>query len=660
MPASHTTQRQNHQVSASTFRKEQSSSKVSNRYFIKPYLTEKTLQLGTTSYESLGAHLITHEGVQGVNFAVWAPHASSVSVVGDFNDWNPKHDPMWQIAQTGVWELFIPGIKENTYYQYSICHADKKTRVNKSDPYAFYSEVRPKKASIVAARNTYTWRDAAFIKSRISKYAVNKPISIYEVHLGSWKLPTSNEGSKRWLSYRELAKTLIPYVKEMGYTHIEPLPITEHPHDGSWGYQLTGQFSPTSRFGSPDDFKYFIDEAHAAGLGIILDWVPGHFAKDEHGLGKFDGTALYESSDPARSEIPSWGTYSFDLDKKEVRDFLLSSAYFWFKEYHIDGLRVDAVSSMVYLDFSYEDSAWKPNALGGNENLSAVTFFKSLNRLIHSHFPGVMMIAEESNGWPRVTGPNKKQSLGFDFKWNMGWMHDTLTYFKEDFAGRTNHHSTLTFPLVYAFNESHVLPFSHDEVVHLKRPLLLKSLGSRASQFSQLRSLYAYMFSHPGKKLLFMGSELGALTEWNESTELDWSLLKKVPHKKLQAFVKKLNSLYTQTPALYEKDTTSDGFEWISVSDSKRSVISYIRKGKKEFLISVSNFSEKTYENYALGVPKLGTYKVILSSDEVAFGGTTSKQTHAYEAKRGKTDTQPYFITLNVPASTTLYIKKEA
>jgi len=392
--ANQTLNQKNHQVSTSASKKEHSSSKISNRYFLKPYLTLKALKLGTNSYESLGAHLITHEGVQGVNFAVWAPHASSVSVIGDFNEWNPKHDPMWQIDSTGVWELFIPGIKEKTHYQYSICHADKKTRVNKSDPYAFHSEVRPNKKSIVAPRNSYTWRDAAFIKSRISKYAVNKPISIYEVHLGSWKLHASKEGTKRWLNYRELAKTLIPYVKEMGYTHIEPLPITEHPHDGSWGYQLTGQFSPTSRYGSPDDFKYFIDEAHAAGLGIILDWVPGHFAKDDHGLGKFDGTALYESSDPARSEIPSWGTYSFDLDKKEVRDFLLSSAYFWFKEYHIDGLRVDAVSSMVYLDFSYEDSTWKPNALGGNENLSAVTFLKSLNRLIHSHFPGVMMIAD--------------------------------------------------------------------------------------------------------------------------------------------------------------------------------------------------------------------------------------------------------------------------
>jgi len=632
--------------------------KLGKPYCVKPYTTEHNLHRGEHLYQSLGAHLLEHQGSKGVNFSVWAPNAASVCVIGDFNQWDYIRHPMRRVSKTGVWELFIPELGVNSLYKFSITAADTKIRVDKSDPFAFASALRPETASRVSNLSSYTWNDTAYLKKRKKSSPLDKPISVYEVHLGSWRLAKTKNKDKRWLSYRELAKTLIPYVKDMGYTHIEPLPITEHPYDGSWGYQVTGLFCPTSRFGSSDDFKYFIDQAHLAGLGIILDWVPGHFPKDEHGLSQFDGSALYEHADPTRSENLQWGTSLFNLDKKEVREFLTSSAYFWFKEYHIDGLRVDAVSSMVYSEYSIT----KPlnQTLGLKENSGAVTFFKTLNSLIHTQFPGTLMIAEESTAILQVTGPKKRQSLGFDLKWNMGWMHDTLGYFSKEPVHRKFHHNEITFSMVYAFKEAFMLALSHDEVVHEKRPLLLKMPGKSPDQFAHLRSLLAYMFSHPGKKLLFMGSELGVTKEWNESSELNWDLLNQIPHKKLQKFVRQLNRFYQETPALYENDFNWEGFKWISADDKERSILSFIRIANKSFVISVSNFTQIERKQYRLGVPKKGTYTAVLSSDALEFGGSSKSKLQKHKAVAGVTDNQPYSITIDLPPLSTVYYSLKA
>jgi 1,4-alpha-glucan branching enzyme len=614
---------------------------VDSSYGLPPFLTERDLPEFTTSsrgddgstksvdhgcrlYEKLGAHLVEHAGVRGVAFAVWAPNAKNVSVIGDFNGWNGLFHPMRPIGAAGVWELFVPGLGGGELYKYRITSQQDARPVDKADPYAFAAELRPRTASAVWKLDGYQWHDAEWMAGRKQRQAPDAPIAIYEVHLGSWRRAPAAEGGggPRWLTYRELAEQLVPYVKEMGYTHIEPMPVAEHPFDGSWGYQVAGFFAVTSRFGTPDDFRFFVDRAHAAGLGVIMDWVPGHFPKDAHGLWRFDGTPLFEHADPRRSENMEWGTASFNLDRAEVGAFLRSNALLWLECYHIDGFRVDAVSSMIYLDYSRQH--WLPNQFGGRENLEAATFLRGLNELVHREFPGVLMVAEESTAWPRVTTSDNPDSLGFDLKWNLGWMHDTIGYAQKDPVFRRHHHGELTFSLIYAFNENFLLPFSHDEVVHGKRSMLAKMPGDPWQQFANLRLLYGYMYAHPGKKLHFMGSEFAPLKEWNEDAELDWTLLERTPHRQLQDYVKDLNRLYVAQPALHEVDFGWEGFQWLDCNDAARSIVSFIRRGRDrgEFLVVVANFTPVPREGYQLGVPLPGAYAELLNSDAEIYGGS--------------------------------------
>jgi len=630
---------------------------VPDPYGLPPFLREEDLPSTAegASFEGwdkkLGAHAVVHEGLAGVAFAVWAPNAEGVSLVGDFNAWDGRRHPMRPVGARGFWELFIPGLEAGARYKYRIQPKAGGREIDKADPYAFAAEKRPGTASIVGDPDCYEWQDAAWLAERGRRQALDSPIAIYEVHLGSWRRPPGTEGSggSAWLNYRELAEQLIPYVKEMGYTHIEPLPVAEHPFDGSWGYQVTGFFAPTSRYGTPDDFRYFVDAAHQAGLGVILDWVPGHFPKDEHGLALFDGTCLYEHSDPRRSENREWGTSSFDLERPEVCAFLLSNALFWLERYHIDGLRADAVSSLIYLDYSRQH--WVPNELGGRENLAAAAFLRRLNAQVHRDHPGVLMIAEESTAWPRVTGRAPDDSLGFDLKWNLGWMHDTLGYLQRDPIHRRFHHNDLTFSLVYAFNENFLLPFSHDEVVHGKKSLLAKMPGDEKSQFANLRALYGYMYAHPGKKLHFMGAEFGQRTEWNHDGELDWSLLGRDPHRRLQAYVKDLNRLYASHPALHEADFGWDGFQWIDCDDSENSVVSFLRRGKRpeDFIVIAVNFTPVARKGRRLGVPVDGAYGEIFSSDAAAYGGGGVRNADRLPAETVPVHGQPRSIVLTLP-----------
>ena len=600
-------------------------------------------------HERLGAHPVDHAGLKGVAFAVWAPNAAGVSVVGDFNQWNGLCHPMRPVGTSGIWELFVPGLDEGSLYKYRITSAEDGREFDKADPYAFAAELRPNTASVVWNLHRAQWNDADWLKERGRRQAPDAPIAIYEVHLGSWRRPPAGDGGSRWLNYRELADQLIPYVREMGYTHIEPMPVAEHPFDGSWGYQLTGFFAPTSRYGTPDDFCYFVDQAHQAGLGVILDWVPGHFPKDAHGLSLFDGTHLYEHDDPRRSENLEWGTSSFNLDRPEVCEFLLSNAVFWLEQYHIDGLRVDAVSSMIYLDYSRQH--WVPNELGGRENLEAAAFLQRLNALVHREHPGVLMIAEESTAWPRVTGGDAPDSLGFDLKWNLGWMHDTLGYAERDPIFRRHHHNNLTFSLVYAFSEKFLLPLSHDEVVHGKRSLLSKMPGDPWQQFANLRAFLGYQYAHPGKKLHFMGGEFGVLREWNEDVELDWSLLERAPHAQLRAFVKELNRLYVSQGALHEADFGWEGFQWIDCDDAERSVVSFLRRGKNpaQVIAVVANFTPVPREAYRLGVPLPGSYTELLNSDAAAFGGSGVCNSGPLSAEPAPVNGQPHALTITLP-----------
>jgi 1,4-alpha-glucan branching enzyme len=572
-------------------------------------------------YEKLGAHVTEINGIRGVHFAVWAPNARRVSIIGDFNRWDGRRHQMRILGLSGIWEIFLPGLGEGETYKFQI-KSGSKAIFEKADPYAFYAEIRPKSASIVYDIDKYRWSDAAWMRERSKKDWFELPISVYEAHLGSWmRAPEENNG---FLTYQGLADRLIKYVREMGYTHIELLPVSEHPLDASWGYQTTGYFAPTSRHGKPEDFMNLVDRCHQSGIGVILDWVPAHFPTDGHGLGFFDGTYLYEHSDPRKGYHPDWGTKIFNYGRREVKNFLLSSALFWCEKYHVDGLRVDAVASMLYLDYSRKEGEWIPNIYGGRENLEAIDFIKSFNEIVHHDFPGILTIAEESTAWGGVSKPVHLGGLGFSLKWNMGWMNDTLEYFSKDPVHRKYHHNNLTFSLLYAFSENFILVFSHDEVVHGKRSLLNKMPGDMWRKFANLRLLYGFMFTHPGKKLFFMGGEFGQWDEWDDNKSLDWQLLQFAPHKCLQKFVMDLNNIYQSQPALYEVDFHYEGFEWIDFRDADNSIIAFIRRAKDtdDFIVALCNFTPVPRTGYRFGVPADCFYKEILNSDSDIYWGS--------------------------------------
>jgi len=591
------------------------------------FLTDFDLHLfmeGThyRTWERLGAHPAEVEGAAGTRFAVWAPNAERVSIIGDFNGWNDTADPMVNRGDSGIWEGFVPGIGQGALYKYAITSKLEGHRAEKTDPYGFASEIRPMTASMVWELHGYEWEDGDWMRSRAQRQALDTPVCVYEVHMGSW-MRVPEEGD-RWLTYRELAPKLAGYVSEMGFTHVEFLPVSEHPLDASWGYQTVGYFSPTSRFGTPQDFMYLVDTLHQHGIGVLIDWVPAHFPRDGHGLGLFDGTHLYEHADPRRGEHRDWGTFIFNYSRNEVRNFLLSNALFWLEIYHIDGLRVDAVASMLYLDYSREEGEWVPNEYGGRENLEAVSFLRRFNELVYREHPDVFTIAEESTAWPMVSRPTYLGGLGFGLKWNMGWMHDTLLYMSKDPIHRKYHHNNLTFSLLYAFHENFVLPFSHDEVVHGKGSMLAKMSGDDWQKFANLRLLYGYMYTHPGKKLLFMGSEFGQWAEWNHDSSLEWHLLQFEPHRGLQRWVRDLNTFLRGEPALYEIDFEYNGFSWIDCNDSQQSVLTFLRRGRdpQHVLVVACNFTPVPRHNYRVGVPIEGTWEEVLNSDAVLYGGS--------------------------------------
>jgi 1,4-alpha-glucan branching enzyme len=611
-------------------------------------------------YERLGAHLTKLNGRQGVLFAVWAPNALRVSVIGDFNNWDGRRHPMRFHHDSGVWELFIPELNEGTLYKYELKTHYRDYTVAKADPVGFFSEMRPNTASVVWDINKYEWQDEEWMaKQRAKANALDAPISVYEVHLGSWRLKSGWE----WLTYQELAHELIPYVKEMGYTHLELLPVAEHPYDGSWGYQVAGYFAPTSRFGTPDDFMAFVDTCHQAGIGVILDWVPAHFPSDQHGLSFFDGTHLYEHADPRLGAHPDWGTYIFNYGRNEVRQFLISNALFWLDKYHIDGLRVDAVASMLYLDFSREPGEWLPNRYGGRENIEAIEFIRLFNQRVHDAFPTALTIAEESTSWPGVTRPVAEGGLDFDLKWNMGWMHDTLQYMRNDPVYRAYHHGSLTFSLLYAFSEKFLLPFSHDEVVHLKKNMLDKMPGDLWQRFANLRLLYGYQWAHPGKKLLFMGGEFGQWREWSEARSLDWQLLEgnsDNKHSGLQAFVRDLNHFYQRQPALYEEDFSWQGFSWLDFYDSQRSILAFARHAPAsgEHILVVCNFTPVVRHGYRLGVAEAGAYSEVLNSDAIVYGGSGVINEGLLRSSPTAWHDQPDSIQLTLPPLGIVFLKR--
>jgi 1,4-alpha-glucan branching enzyme len=608
-------------------------------------------------YEKLGAHVMEIDGVIGVHFSVWAPNSRKVSVVGDFNNWNPTTHPMQSLGPSGIWETFIPGVGEGSLYKFEIRSKFGKYTVQKADPFAFCFEVRPKSASIVYDISGYSWNDGDWMEKRSRVNWLESPVAVYEVHLGSWmRVPEEGE---RWLTYRELAEKLVPYVKDMGYTHIELLPITEHPLDASWGYQTLGYFAPTSRYGKPEDFMHFVDRCHQSGIGVILDWVPAHFPTDGHGLGFFDGTCLFEHEDPRKGFHPDWGTKIFNYGRNEVRNFLLSNALFWLEKYHMDGLRVDAVASMIYLDYSRKGDEWVPNVFGGRENLEAIDFIKKFNEISHQYHPGILTIAEESTAWPNVSRPTYLGGLGFSMKWNMGWMNDTLVYFSKDPVHRKFHHNNLTFSLLYAFTENFMLPLSHDEVVHGKRSLLDKMPGDMWQKFANLRALHGFMYGHPGKKLLFMGGEFGQWDEWNFEKSLDWHLLEFEPHKGLRRFVRDLNSIYRSEPSLYEIDFDYTGFEWIDFHDVEGSVISFLRRAKDrdDFTVFVCNFTPIPRTGYRIGVPAPGFYKEILNSDSAFYWGSNMGNSGGAYAEEVPFQYRPCSINITLPPLSTLIFK---
>ena len=609
------------------------------------------------SFERLGAHLRTVEGVAGTHFAVWAPTARRVSVVSDASRWDGGVHAMRSRGSSGIWELFVPDLTEGAVYKYEILSAQGELLALKADPYGFGAEVRPKTGSVVTRLEGYEWGDGEWMHERAKRNWFESPISIYEVHLGSWQR-VSEEGN-RWLSYRELAERLIPYVKQMGFTHIELLPVMEHPYDGSWGYQTLGYYAATSRFGTPQEFMEFVDRCHEAGLGVILDWTPAHFPRDAHGLASFDGTHLYEHADPRLGAHPDWGTLVYNYGRNEVRNFLISNAVFWLERFHIDGLRVDAVASMLYLDYSRKEGEWIPNEYGGRENLAAISFLKEMNEVVHARHPGVMTIAEESTSWPGVSRPTHLGGLGFSFKWNMGWMNDTLKYMQHDAVYRKYEHNRMTFSMLYAFTENFVLPFSHDEVVHGKSSLLNKMPGDFWQQFANLRLLYAYQFGHPGKKLLFMGSEVAQRREWSHETSLEWHLLEYEPHRGVQRLLGDLNRLYASEPALHEVDFDWHGFEWIDCNDADWSVLSFIRRGKKpdEVIVVVANFTPVVREGYRIGVPNAGEYREVLNTDAGLYGGSNTGNWGAVRTTAEPRLGKPHSLVLTLPPLAVVFFK---
>ncbi len=603
-------------------------------------------------YQKLGSHLYSMDDIAGVHFAVWAPNAQRVSVVGDFNRWDGRCHPMRNLGSSGIWEIFIPELTAGCLYKFEIINRQSGELLVKTDPYGQQFEFRPQTAAKVTEENSYQWLDSKWMEQRPHHNWLHEPMSIYEVHLGSWQ----RDSRGNFLNYRELAVQLVDYVKEMGFTHIELLPITEHPLDVSWGYQTTGYFAPTSRHGTPDDFRFFVDTFHQNGIGVMLDWVPAHFPKDGFALARFDGSALYEHEDPRKGEHRDWGTLIYNYSRNEVKNFLLSSAFFWLEEFHLDGLRVDAVASMLYLDYSRDANDWIPNMYGGNENLEAIDFLRHMNAVTHEQHPGTVIMAEESTSWPQVTRPTWTGGLGFSMKWNMGWMHDILSYMKEEPIHRSYHHDQLTFGMLYAFSENFILPFSHDEVVHGKQSLVNKMPGDEWQRFANLRLLYTMMFTYPGKKLLFMGCEFGQGTEWSVNRILDWYVLDYAHHRGVQTLVKDLNKLYTTHSALYHYDFEHHGFEWIDCHDVQQSIISYRRKSADEDLIVILNFTPVPRENYRIGVPHEGTYHEILNSDSHYYDGSNMGN-NAVTSDPVPWMNQPHSIAVTLPPLAGIILK---
>ena len=598
-------------------------------------------------YDKLGAHPKTLDGVEGVAFALWAPNAKRVSVIGEFNNWDGRRNQMRMLSNSGVWEIFIPGLVKYDKYKYEIKTSDGRI-LQKTDPYGNFAELRPSTASLIYDINNYKWKDSKWIKNRNENSPLAGPVNIYEVHLGSWKY---KEDEDRFYSYVELADELVDYVKQMGYTHIELMPIEEFPFDGSWGYQVTGYYSPTSRYGNPEEFMYFIDKCHQNGIGVILDWVPAHFPKDAHGLAKFDGTALYEHEDPKKGEHPDWGTLIFNFGRKEVKNFLIANALFWIEKYHLDGLRVDAVASMLYLDYGKYDGQWISNEYGGRENTDAVELMKHMNSVILGKHPNIIMAAEESTAWAGVSRPVASGGLGYNLKWNMGWMNDFLSYIEKDPVHRKFHHSNLTFGMVYAYSENFVLVLSHDEVVHGKRSLIDKMPGDIWQKCANLRLSYSYMYGHPGKKLLFMGSEFGHFREWSEAKQMDWFLLEYKHHAQIKLFVRDLNELYKNERAFWYDDFKGTGFEWVNCGDWERSTLSFIRKTNKaeDTLLFVCNFTPVPILSQKVGVPHAGMYTEILNSDSEEYGGGGVINSSALITENSECDKRDYNITVDIP-----------
>jgi 1,4-alpha-glucan branching enzyme len=610
-------------------------------------------------YEKLGAHLTFEDGAQGTRFAVWAPNARQVHVIGDFNGWNRSSHPMGQRGMSGIWEAFIPGVSRGTVYKYHIESHNHGYTVDKADPFAAMAEVPSRTGSVVWDRE-YDWQDAEWMRDRRDRNSLDAPISIYELHAGSWmRVPDENN---RPLTYLEMAEKLPEYAKRMGFTHVELLPIMEHPFYGSWGYQTTGYFAPTSRYGTPQDFMRLVDSLHQAGIGVILDWVPSHFPSDEHGLAYFDGTHLFEHADMRQGFHPDWNSYIFNYGRNEVRSFLISSALHWLDKYHADGLRVDAVASMLYLDYSRKEGEWIPNRFGGRENIEAIEFLRRFNEEVYKNFPDVQTYAEESTAWPMVSRPTHLGGLGFGMKWDMGWMHDTLVYISRDPVYRKHHHHNLTFRMVYAFTENFMLPLSHDEVVHGKASLLGKMPGDQWQKFAGLRELLGYMYAQPGKKLLFMGDEFGQWNEWNHDASLDWHLIQYPLHQGMQHFVEEINRIYHNEPALHELDSDWQGFEWIDANDSEGSIISFLRKAKSndDLILVVCNFTPVVRRNYRVGVPRVGFWRELMNSDAKQYGGSNQGNLGGVESFPVPCHGQPDSINISLPPLAVVYLKHEA
>lgn len=636
-----------------------STKEVMDAYNFEPQITRKDTDkfnsgIHYTIYDCLGAHPRTIKGVSGVSFAVWAPNAIRVSVVGDFNAWDGRIHQMQRLWDSGIFELFVPEAKIGDNYKFELKIKGGLTYL-KSDPYEFAGQLRPDNASVIQNIDSYQWHDQEWIAKRENLKSLNQPLNVYEIHLGSFIKP---DDGREFYNYRELAPKIIQYVTEMGYTHIELMPVMEHPLDTSWGYQIIGYYAPTARFGTPEDFMFFMDEMHKAGIGVILDWVPAHFPRDTHGLSAFDGTFLYEHLDPRKGWHPHWGTLIYNYGRPEVSNYLIANALFWIERYHADGIRMDAVASMLYLDYGKQDGEWVANIYGGNENLEAIEFIKHLNSMIKKRGRGALSIAEESTAWPKITGELDKEGLGFDYKWNMGWMNDYLDYIKFDPYFRSYHHGELTFSMIYAYSENFMLVLSHDEVVHGKASLMGKMPGAVKDKFSNLRLTYAYMMMHPGKKLFFMGQDIGEFDEWNEQRSIEWSLLKYESHKKLNTFISKMNAFYKKNPALYELDTDCNGFEWINSISSNECILVFLRKTKKQedTLLVVCNFANVSYKDYKIGVPFAGKYKEIFNSDAIEYGGEGNRNIRVKKSNKDECDARPDSIKITVaPLSVSIF-----